>query len=58
MEVVDINVSLFVNLGGFIEENCIVELCLVERGGALMHKYFQMVVNGNISYRPVLNQKN
>lgn len=56
MEVVDIDVSLFVNLRGFIEENCIVGFCLVERGGVLMHKHFQMVVEGNFSSLPVLNR--
>lgn len=30
---------------------------LCERGGALIHKHFQMVVKGNFSSVPVLNKK-
>lgn len=32
-------------------------LCLVERGGALMHKHFHMVVKGNSSSLLVLHKK-
>jgi hypothetical protein len=46
---------LLVNLRKIIEENCIASLCLVERGGVLVHKRFQMVVKGNFSSPPVLN---
>lgn len=52
---VDIDVRL-ANLKKFIEENCIAGLCLVERGGALTHKHFQMVMNGNFSSLPVSNK--
>ena len=34
-----------------------VGLCYVERGGALMHKHFQMVFKGNFSGLSVLNKK-
>ena len=44
----DINIRLLVNLRRFIEEECISGLCSVERGGALTHKHFQMMVKKNL----------
>lgn len=46
-----------VSLGRFVEGHCIVGLCFVERGGALTHKHFQMVVKGNFTNLQVLNMK-
>jgi hypothetical protein len=54
----DIDVSLLVNLRRFIEENCSVGLCLVERGGALTHKHFHMVVKEDFSSLLALDKKN
>lgn len=42
----DVDVVLLVNLRRFIEEHYIASLCFVERGGALTHKHFQLVVKG------------
>ena len=41
----------------FIEDQSIVGTCLIERGGALMHKHFQMVMKGKFTSLPALNQK-
>ena len=46
---VDINMELLDSLRRFIEDHCIVGFCVVERGGALTHKHFQMTVKGNIN---------
>ena len=54
----DSDIGLLVNLRRFIEEECIADLRSVERGGALTHKHFQMLVKGNFSSLPVLNKKN
>jgi hypothetical protein len=43
---VDIDIKLLVYLRRFVEDNCIVDLCLVERGSALTQKHFQIVVKG------------
>ena len=48
-------IRLLVNLRKFIEGQCIVGFCSSERGGALMHKHFQMVMKGNFTSPPVLN---
>ena len=53
----DIDVGFFVNLRRFVEEECMVGLCSVEQGGALMHNHFQMTVKGNFSILPVLTKK-
>lgn len=57
VEGVDVGIAYSVNLKHFIEEECIARLCLVENGGALTHKHFQMVVKGNFSRLPMLNKK-
>lgn len=53
----DFDIGLLVDLRRIIEEECIFGLRSVERGGALMHTYFQMLWKGNFSSLPVLNQK-
>lgn len=52
----DVRIRLPVNLRKFIEGQCIVGLCFVERGGALMHKHFQMVMKGNFTSPLLLNK--
>ena len=54
---VDIDITLLVNLRRFIEDHCIVRSCAVERGGALTHKHFQMMLKGNFRNLLVLNKK-
>ena len=54
---VDVDVGLLVNLRRFIEDHCFAGLCSVERGGALTHKHFQMMVKGNFTSLLVLNKK-
>ena len=53
----DIDVGLLGNLKRFIEDECMVGLCLMEQGSALTNKHFQMVVKGNFSSLPMLNIK-
>lgn len=55
---IDIDIRFRVNLRKFIEEECMVELCSVEQGGALTHKHFQVIVKGKFSSLPVLNKTN
>lgn len=52
----DVHIGLIVNLRKFIEGQCIVGLCSVERESALMHKHFQMVIKGNFTSPLVLNK--
>ena len=54
----DFDIGLLVNLRSFFEEQCIASLRFLERGGALMHKHFQMLVKGNFNSLLVLNKKN
>jgi hypothetical protein len=49
-----IDIALLVRLREFVEEECMVGLCFVERGGALTHEQFQMVVEGDFSSLSVL----
>ena len=44
MERGDVEIRLLVKVNKFIEEQCIVGMCLIEREGALMHMHFQMIV--------------
>ena len=37
----DIDITLLADLRKFIEEECIVGSCSIERGGALTHKQFK-----------------
>lgn len=55
---VDIDVRLLVYLRRFVKEDCIVGLCLVERGSALTQKHIQMVVRGGFYSLLVLNKTN
>ena len=45
----DVDIKLLVSLRRFIEDHCIVGFYVVERGGALTHKHFQMAVKGNVN---------
>lgn len=54
---VDVDIVLLMNLRRLIEDHCIARLCFVERGGALTHKHFQMMVKGNFSSLLVLNKQ-
>lgn len=40
-----------------MKDHYLAGLCFVERGGALTHKHFKMVVKGNFSSLPMLNKK-
>ena len=52
------DVGHLVNLRRFVEEHSIVGLCSVERGGALTHKHFQiMVVKRNSTSLPMFKKK-
>jgi hypothetical protein len=42
----DVDVALLVISRTFIEEHYIADLCSMERGGALTHMHFQLVVKG------------
>lgn len=54
----DVDVGFLVNLRRFIEEECMIGMCSVERGGVLTDKHVQMmVVKGNFSSLPVLNRR-
>ena len=53
----NIGIKLLENLRKFIEGECIVGLCFVERGGALTHKQFLMAVKGNFTSFIVLNKR-
>lgn len=50
-------IGLIVKLRNFIEEECMVGLYYVEHNIALAHKHFQVVVKGNSSSLPMLNNK-
>jgi hypothetical protein len=54
---IDIDITLLVKLRKFIEEECMAELCSMERGGGLTHEHFQMVMKGNFSSLMVLTKK-
>jgi hypothetical protein len=54
---VDGDIALPMNLSHLIEDHCISQLCSVEKGGALTHKHFQMMVKGNLSSLLLLNKK-
>jgi hypothetical protein len=49
--------ALLVNLRKFIEEECMAGLCSMERGGALTHKHFQMVMKGHFSSPPMFDTR-
>lgn len=51
----DVDIRLIIKLRMFIKEECIMALCSMEKGGALMHKHFEMVMKGNCTRLPVLN---
>jgi hypothetical protein len=44
----------FLYIWRFIEEDCVAGLCSVDKGDALMHNHFQMVMKGNFSSRILL----
>jgi hypothetical protein len=58
MEGVDVDIRLLVKMKNFIEEQCAARMCLIERGGALMHMHFQMAMKGNFTSLRALNKNN
>lgn len=53
----DMDIRVIIKLRKFMKEECIVVLCSMERGGALTHKHFQVIVKGNGTRLPMLNKK-
>ena len=53
----DVDIRIFLLILGVLRRNAFPGLCLLERGGALTHKHFQMMVKENFSSLLVLNKK-
>ena len=53
----DVDIAVLVKMKRFIEEQCIVGLRSMERGGVLTHKHLQMMVKDNFVSLLVLNKK-